>query len=74
MWQTVMVLLVLLGVSIYLVRHFVRVYRAEGSTCGGCAGCCSHTVTGMNTPIQDETAVTKVTCQDMKAHDHESRH
>jgi len=41
MWQTVLVLLILLGVSIYLVRYFLRAYRTEGSPCGGCTGCCS---------------------------------
>jgi hypothetical protein len=74
MWQTVLVLLVLLGVSIYLVRHFVRVYRAEDSACGGCAGCCSHGATGKNAPLQDKIEVVKETCQDMKTHDHEACH
>lgn len=40
MWQTLVILLVLLGVAIYLVRHYVRVYRAEAPTCAGCSGCC----------------------------------
>ena len=38
MWQTVVVLLILVGVSIYLVRYYVRVYRAEGTDLLGVLG------------------------------------
>ncbi|HOV87150.1 MAG TPA: FeoB-associated Cys-rich membrane protein [Syntrophobacteraceae bacterium] len=39
MWQMVLVLLVVAAVSVYIVRHFVRITRSETPTCGHCAGC-----------------------------------
>jgi hypothetical protein len=67
MWQTVVVLLVLLGVSIYLVRHFVRVYRAEAPTCAGCAGCCSEATSGDRDRDAGGAAFQDLSCQDRKA-------
>lgn len=66
MWQTVVVLLVLLGVSIYLVRHFIRVYRADAPDCVGCSGCCPGA--GPETRNQDSggAAPKDLSCQDMK--------
>ena len=72
MWQTVLVFLVLLGVSIYLVRHYVRVYRAEGSTCSGCSGCCTSAAAESNDPERDKTTSENPTCQDMKKHEDEA--
>lgn len=39
MWQAVAVLIILGAVLIYLVRHFLRVFRAQDSGCGCCTGC-----------------------------------
>ena len=72
MWQTVLIFLLLLGVSIYLVRHFVRAYRTEGPACGGCAGCCSHGVADHHAPSRPEIASLNLTCPDKKPHDHET--
>jgi hypothetical protein len=40
MWQTVIVLGLLTVVLIYVIRHFVKVFRAEAPACSGCSGCC----------------------------------
>lgn len=71
MWQTVVVLLVLLGVSIYLVRHFVRVYRAEDPTCAGCAGCCSEPTSRAHDRDWAGAAFQDLSCQDMKTSEQE---
>jgi hypothetical protein len=41
MWQTMIVLGLLTVVLIYVIRHFVKIFRAEAPTCSGCSGCCS---------------------------------
>ena len=66
MWQTVVVLLVLLGVSIYLVRHLVRVYRADAPDCAGCSGCCPGAASGARDRDSGGTVFEDLTCQDMK--------
>ena len=71
MWQTVVVLLVLLGVSIYLVRHFVRVYRAEAPTCMGCAGCCPEAMSGAHDQDWGGAAFQDLPCQDMETREQE---
>ena len=71
MWQTVVVLLVLLGVSIYLVRHFVRVYRAKAPTCAGCAGCCSEPTSGARDRDWAGADFQDLPCQDMKTSEQE---
>jgi hypothetical protein len=40
MWQTALVLLVAVGTAIYLVRHYMKVYRGETSLCSSCSECC----------------------------------
>ena len=71
MWQTVVVLLVVLGVSIYLVRHFVRVYRAKAPTCAGCAGCCPEATSGAHDRDWDGAAFQDLSCQDMEKREQE---
>ena len=39
MWQTIVVLLLLAGVLVYVIRHYVQVYRSDVPTCSGCSGC-----------------------------------
>ena len=39
MWQTVLVVFLLAGVMIYVIRHYVSIFRAEASICSGCSGC-----------------------------------
>jgi len=72
MWQTVLVLLILLGVSIYLVRYFVRAYRTEGSPCGGCTGCCSQSPPVTSDPICPGGTATPLICREQKPHDPET--
>lgn len=38
MWQTVVTLLVVTAVLIYVIRHYVRMYRSKVPTCS-CSGC-----------------------------------
>lgn len=41
MWQTIIVLILLAWALVYVIRHFVAVYRSETTTCSGCStGCC----------------------------------
>lgn len=72
MWQTILVMLILLGVSIYLLRYFVRAYRSETSPCRGCAGCCSHSLTDTRDSDCGERTSLNLTCQEVKPHDHEA--
>lgn len=37
MWQTAAVLLIVAGVVLYLLRHYLRVFRAQESPCASCA-------------------------------------
>ncbi len=74
MWQTVVVFLVLLVVSIYLVRHYVHVYRAEGPTCSGCSGCCPGVSVETEDPGHEKTACEIPTCLDMKKHQDEANY
>lgn len=71
MWQTLSVILILLGVSIYLVRYFLRAYRTEGSPCGACAGCGSRSPTHLRDPGGVEPTSLNLTCRDGYSHDHE---
>ena len=41
MWQTVVVLGVLAVVLVYVIRHYVKVFRSDVPTCSGCGGGCS---------------------------------
>lgn len=41
MWQTAVILFVVAVVLIYVIRHYVRVYRSEVPACSGCSGCCA---------------------------------
>jgi hypothetical protein len=74
MWQTILVLFVLLGVSIYLVRHYVRVYRGEGSICAGCSGCCQNTAAETLDPDSRNAMDNSPSCEDMKKHENEVCH
>ncbi|GLI35162.1 FeoB-associated Cys-rich membrane protein [Desulforhabdus amnigena] len=40
MWQTVVILVLLAAVLVYVIRHYVRVFRSEVPSCSGCSGCC----------------------------------
>ena len=42
MWQTVVVLGILAVVLVYIIRHYVNVFRSDAPTCSGCGGggCC----------------------------------
>lgn len=41
MWQTVVVLVLLACALIYVIRHYVMIYRSEIPACSGCSsGCC----------------------------------
>ena len=71
MWQTVVVLLVLLGVSIYLVRHFVRVYRAEAPACAGCAGCRPEPISEARDRDWGGAVSRDLPCQDMNTSEQE---
>ena len=73
MGQTVLVLLVLLIVAIYLVRHYLRVYRAEDPACGGCAGCCPATGSEIRGPVTKGAAFKDRSCADNTAQDCESQ-
>jgi hypothetical protein len=66
MWQTVVVLLVLLGVLIYLVRHYARVYRADAPDCAGCSGCCPGAASGTRDRDSWGAVFEDQPCQDMK--------
>jgi hypothetical protein len=66
MWQTVVILLVLLGVAVYLVRHYVRVYRGGGSTCEGCPGCCANAPSEIRNSGGEEALFKELVCQDRK--------
>lgn len=39
MWQSIVVLLLIAGVSVYVARHFLRVVRGRTSHCGCCTEC-----------------------------------
>jgi hypothetical protein len=59
MWQTVIVLGVLTVVLIYVIRHYVKVFRAEVPTCSGCTGCSGNTPASIceqsdHPPVADE--------------------
>lgn len=41
MWQTALILLLVTAVLVYVIRHYVRVYRSEVPSCSCCSGCCS---------------------------------
>jgi hypothetical protein len=69
MWQTVVVLLVLLLVSIYLVRHYVRSYRGESSICSGCSGCCGNPAADTLNPGSMNAMSKSSSCEDMKKHE-----
>lgn len=45
MWQSIVVLMVIAVVSIYVARHFFRVFRGSKSHCGCCSEC-----QGLSTP------------------------
>jgi hypothetical protein len=72
MGQTILVMLMLLGVSLYLVRYFLRAYRTEGSPCGGCTVCCSHHISDMRTADHPKQSSLNPSCQDGKRHDHQA--
>jgi len=40
MWQSVVVLFVIALVSIYVARHYLRVYRSDSTACSSCSCCC----------------------------------
>ncbi|HAA03594.1 MAG TPA: hypothetical protein DCZ69_05495 [Syntrophobacteraceae bacterium] len=42
MFQLVVVLAVLTLVLVYVIRHYVKVFRADAPTCSGCAASCCH--------------------------------
>ena len=71
MWQTVVILLVLLAVSIYLVRHTLRVYRADAPTCSGCAGCCPGAASETRNRDSEGAVFEDLTCEEMKTRDQE---
>jgi hypothetical protein len=59
MWQTVIVLGMLTVVLIYVIRHYVKIFRAEAPSCSGCTGCCSGNPASSceeaaNPPVADE--------------------
>ena len=43
MWQTLLLVTVLGGAAVYLIRHFMNIYRTGSDcTCSGCSsGCCA---------------------------------
>ena len=41
MWQTAVIVLVVVAVLIYVIRHYARVYRSEVPACSCCSECCS---------------------------------
>jgi hypothetical protein len=72
MWQTVVILLVLLVVAIYLVRHYLRIYRAEDPTCGGCAGCCPQASVEVPGLVAEGVAFKDCSCAEGTTNDRES--
>ena len=47
MWQTVIVLVLLIWALVYIIRHYVAIYRSEAPTCSGCStGCCGAAPSG----------------------------
>jgi hypothetical protein len=66
-------LLVLLAVAIYLVRHYLRVYRAEDPACGGCSGCCLPAGAETRAPGTEGTDSKDRSCGDRTAQDCESK-
>lgn len=50
MWQTALVIATLILVTIYLVRHFTRVLRAEAPSCSACPGGCAPNTKSEATP------------------------
>ena len=72
MWQTIVVMLILLGVSLYLVRYFLRAYRTEGPPCGGCTACCSHPNGDTRTFDPPGQSSMNPCCEDGKRHDHQA--
>lgn len=41
MWQTAVIVLVVVAVLIYVIRHYARVYRSKVPACSCCSECCS---------------------------------
>jgi hypothetical protein len=39
MWQTLVILILLGAILVYLIRHYVRMYRCSSSACSSCSGC-----------------------------------
>jgi hypothetical protein len=41
MLQSIVVLLVVVGLLVYMVRHYARIFRSDAPNCSGCAGKCA---------------------------------
>ncbi|MCE5242144.1 MAG: hypothetical protein ABFD98_07145 [Syntrophobacteraceae bacterium] len=39
MWQTLAILFVLAGVLIYVIHHYIGIFRGESAGCSCCSGC-----------------------------------
>ena len=50
MLQLIVVLVCLTLVLVYVIRHYVKVFRSEVPTCSGCSGCPSASKTTCETP------------------------
>ncbi len=74
MWQKIVILLVLVGVSIYLVRYFIKIYRGENSICAGCSGCCQNQVAETFEPLPWNVTDKGQRCEDMKKHENQVCH
>jgi hypothetical protein len=66
MWQTVVVLLLLAIALIYVIRHFIRVFRAEETSCTMCSGCSCSQALNQIKPKQGEELCDHQECTGMK--------
>jgi hypothetical protein len=50
MLQLIIVLACLTLVLVYVIRHYVKVFRSDAPTCSGCSGGCGTSKTTCDTP------------------------
>lgn len=54
MWQTVLVLFLLVVVLLYVIRHYVKISRSGFSVCSGCTGCSGYQTLEKKEPCPTE--------------------
>jgi len=41
MLQSIVVLIVVIGLLVYMIRHYAKIFRSDAPTCSGCSGKCA---------------------------------